>query len=146
MVVCLEICKRSLSPSLSLSWLSWPTVCGTHSSSQYLCVSVYLFILPLTGPYVGAICPPKSLRSPSLPVYPRVPVSSAYSRSFGSPADTVVFSSHKSFTNWELRLWWRQRRINVHIFGQSVEEAIDDLHCVLSLFNFPASLSLVHAK
>ena len=54
----------------SLSWLSWPTVCGTHSSSHYLCGSVYLFILPLTGPYAGAICPPKSLRSPSLPIFP----------------------------------------------------------------------------
>lgn len=47
----LEICQpfqRKLSPicalTLSLSWLSWPTVCGTHSSSQYLCASVYLFI------------------------------------------------------------------------------------------------------
>lgn len=66
--------------SLTLSWLSWPTVCGTHSSSHYLCESVYLFILPLTGPYVGTICPPKSLRLPSLPVFPHVSVSSTYSQ------------------------------------------------------------------
>lgn len=33
--------------------------------SQYLCVSVYLFILPLTGPYVSTICSPKLLGPPS---------------------------------------------------------------------------------
>lgn len=39
-----EALSHLRSRSLSLSWLSWPTVCGTHSSSQYLCASVYLFI------------------------------------------------------------------------------------------------------
>lgn len=33
-------------------------------------MSLNLFILPLKGPYVGTICPPKLLRSPSFPVFP----------------------------------------------------------------------------